>query len=456
MTKDMTTGNPIKLILFFSIPLLIGNIFQQFYSMVDTIVVGRFIGVNALAAVASTSSMSFLIIGFILGLSSGFSVLISQKFGANDDEGLREAVASSIILSVIMAIIITLISIFTAKPLLNLINTPSDIINDSYSYMVIIYAGTSITFFYNMISGILRALGDSKTPLYVLIVSSILNIVLDLIFVINFKMGVDGVAYATVISQGISGLLGLIYTYKNFSILKLKKRHFKSGSKYFIIHLKIGLPMALQFSITTIGIIVLQSAINTFGSSVVAGHAAASKVEQLIMQPSITFGITMATYCAQNLGAGNIERIKEGVKKCTMINIAIGLISGFILILFGEFFIKIFVSNPDKSVINTAKLYLTTASIFLIPLNLIFIYRNTLQGMGYTFVPMMAGVYELLARTVVAFTLPTFIGYLGICIASPVAWFSASIPLAFDYRRKINTLLNDKTLAECYSIDTTE
>lgn len=228
MTKDMTTGNPIKLILFFSIPLLIGNIFQQFYSMVDTIVVGRFIGVNALAAVASTSSMSFLILGFVLGLCSGFSVLISQKFGANDDEGLREAVASSIILSVIMAIIITLISIFTAKPLLNLINTPSDIVNDSYSYMVIIYAGTSITFFYNMISGILRALGDSKTPLYVLIVSSILNIVLDLIFVINFKMGVAGVAYATVISQGISGLLGLIYTYKNFSILKLKKRHFKS------------------------------------------------------------------------------------------------------------------------------------------------------------------------------------------------------------------------------------
>ncbi len=443
MTKDMTTGSPVKLILFFSIPLLIGNIFQQFYSMVDTIIVGRFLGVKALAAVGSTGSMSFLILGFVLGLCSGFSVLISQKFGANDNEGLREAVASSIILSVIMAIIITIISIFTAKPLLHLMNTPNDIINDSYSYIVVIYAGTTAAFFYNMISSILRALGDSKTPLYFLIVSSILNIILDLVFIINFKMGV-------------AGLLCLIYTSKKFSMLKLEKKHFIAGTKHFVNHLKIGIPMALQFSITALGVIILQAAINAFGSNVVAAHTAASKVEQLVMQPSITFGVTMATYCAQNLGAGNIERIKEGVKKCTMINIVIGLISGSILILFGEFFIKMFVSNADKSVIDTAKLYLTTVSIFFIPLSLIFVYRNTLQGMGYTFVPMMAGVYELLARTVVAFTLPAFIGYLGICIASPVAWFSASIPLAFDYKRKINNLLNNKELVKCYSINTSE
>lgn len=453
MTKDMTTGSPVKLILFFSIPLLIGNIFQQFYSMVDTIIVGKFLGVKALAAVGSTSSMSFLILGFILGLCSGFSVLISQRFGANDNEGLKEAIASSIILSIAMAIIITIISIFTSKPLLRLMNTPKDIINNSYSYIVIIYAGTFAAFFYNMISSILRSIGDSKTPLYFLIVSSILNIVLDLVFIINFKIGVAGAAYATVISQGVAGLLCLIYTAKKYPILKLEKKHFITGTKHFVTHLKIGLPMALQFSITAIGVIILQSAINSFGSNVVAAHTAASKVEQLVMQPSITFGVTMATYCAQNLGAGNIERIKEGVKKCTMINIIIGLISGFILILFGEFFIKMFISNSDNSVIDTAKLYLTTVSIFFIPLSLIFIYRNALQGMGYTFIPMMAGFYELLARTVVAFTLPTFIGYLGICIASPVAWLSAAIPLAFDYRRKINTLLNDTQLSECYLID---
>ena len=456
MTKDMTSGNPIKLILLFSIPLLIGNIFQQFYSMVDTIIVGRFLGVQSLAAVGSTGSMSFLIIGFVSGLSSGFSVLISQRFGANDYEGLKEAVASSIILSIIMGIIITLVSVFTSKPLLHLMNSPSDIINDAYSYIVIIYAGSSATFFYNMVSSILRSLGDSKTPLYFLIIASILNIILDLVFIINFKMGVAGAAYATVFSQGVSGFLCLIYTSKKFPILKLNKNHFKSGTKYFKEHLRIGIPMALQFSIIAVGIMMLQGAINSFGSNVVAAHTAASKVEQLVMQPSVTFGLTMATYCAQNLGAWNIERIKEGVKKCTIINISIGIISGIILILFGEFFISVFVSNADKEVLDTAKLYLTTISLFLIPLSLIFVYRNALQGMGYTFIPMMVGAYELVARTVIAFTLPAFIEYLGICIASPIAWFSAAIPLAFSYRKKVNILLNNKTLAECYSIDSSE
>ena len=453
MTKDMTSGNPIKLILLFSIPLLIGNIFQQLYSMVDTIIVGRFLGVQSLAAVGSTGSMSFLIIGFISGLSSGFSVLISQRFGANDYEGLKEAVASSIILSIIMAIIITLISVFTAKPLLHLMNSPSDIIDNAYSYIVIIYAGSSATFFYNMVSSILRSLGDSKTPLYFLIIASILNIVLDLVFIINFKMGVAGAAYATIFSQGVSGFLCLIYTSKKFPILKLNKNHFRSCTKYFKKHLRIGIPMALQFSIIAVGTMILQGAINSFGSSVVAAHAAASKVEQLVMQPSITFGLTMTTYCAQNLGSGNIERIREGVKKCTIINISIGIISGIILTLFGEFFISVFVSNADKEVLDTAKLYLTTISLFLIPLSLIFVYKNALQGMGYTFIPMMVGAYELVARTIIAFTLPVFIGYLGICIANPIAWFSAAIPLVFNYRRKINTLLNNNALVECCYID---
>lgn len=441
MTKDMTTGNPVKLILFFSIPLLIGNIFQQFYSMVDTIIVGRFLGVKALAAVGSTGSMTFLIIGFVLGLASGFSVLVSQKFGANDEEGLKKAVASSIILSTILAIIITIISVFAAKPLLRLMNTPNDIINDAATYITIIFAGTAATFFYNMISGILRALGDSKTPLYFLIISSILNVVLDLVFIVNFKMGVSGAAFATVISQGVSGLLCLIYTAKKFPILHLKKEHFKFESEYIKQHLRIGVPMALQFSITAIGAIILQGAVNAFGSTVVAAHTAASRVEQLVMQPSVTFGVTMATYSAQNLGAGSIERIKEGVKKCTIINIIIGIVAALVLIFFGEMFIKMFVSDADPNVIAYAKKYLNTVAFFFIPLSLIFIYRNTLQGMGYTFVPMMAGVAELVARTIVAFTLPALIGYAGICLAGPMAWIAAAIPLILSYSKKINTML---------------
>lgn len=447
MTKDMTNGNPVKLILYFSIPLLIGNIFQQFYNMVDTIIVGRFLGVNALAAVGSTGSMIFLILGFVLGLASGFSVLVSQRFGANDEEGVKKAVGNAIILSIIMTIIITIISVFFAKPLLNLIKTPHDIIDEAYSYIVVIYGGIFVTFFYNIIASILRALGDSKTPLYFLIVASILNIILDLVFIVKFSMGVEGAAYATVISQGFSGILCLIYTSKKFPILKLEKKHFILDKEFYKKHLSIGIPMALQFSITAIGGVILQSAVNSFGSTVVAAHTAASKVEQLVMQPSVTFGVTMATYCAQNLGANNIERIKEGVKKCTLINIAIGTIGGIMLIILGENFVKLFVSNSDPNIISYATKYLTTVSFFFIPLSLIFIYRNALQGMGYTFVPMMAGVYELVARTIVAFTLPLIIGYTGICLAGPMAWIAASVPLIIDYHKKINSM----NISECYS-----
>lgn len=447
MTKDMTAGNPVKLILYFSIPLLIGNIFQQFYSMVDTIIVGRFLGVKALAAVGSTGSMNFLIIGFVLGLTSGFSVLVSQKFGANDVDGVKKAVGSAIVLSIIMSILITFISVITSKSILHLINTPSDIIDDAQSYIVVIYGGIFATFFYNMISSILRALGDSKTPLYFLIVASILNIILDLFFIINLSMGVAGAAYATVIAQGVSGILCLFYTAKKFPILKLEKKHFKFDSLYLKKHLGIGIPMALQFSITAIGAIILQGAVNAFGSTVVAAHTAASKVEQLVMQPSITFGVTMATYCAQNLGAGNIDRIKEGVKKCTIINIIIGLVGGLILFLFGDQFVKLFVSNSDPDVVAYSMKYLTTVAFFFIPLSLIFIYRNALQGMGYTLVPMLAGVCELLARTVVAFTLPLFLGYFGVCLAGPMAWIAACIPLILDYIKKINTLSESEVLS---------
>ncbi|MGL4797764.1 MAG: MATE family efflux transporter [Paraclostridium sp.] len=451
MTKDMTTGNPVKLILLFSIPLLIGNIFQQFYSMVDTIIVGRFLGVKALAAVGSTGSMSFLIIGCVLGLTSGFAVLVSQRFGANDEEGLKKAVGSAITLSVIMAILVTIISLIATKPILNMINTPSDIIDDSYSYISVIFAGTFALFFYNMLSSILRALGDSKTPLYFLIVASILNVILDLVFIVNFSMGVAGAAYATVIAQGVSALLCLFYTYKKFPILRLNKEHFKVDMEYFKKHLGIGIPMALQFSITAIGAIVLQGAVNGFGSTVVAAHTAAAKVEQFVMQPSVTFGVTMATYSAQNLGAGNIERIKDGVKKCTIINIIIGIVAGLILVFFGEYFIKMFVSDADPQVIAYAKQYLSTVAFFFIPLSLIFIYRNALQGMGYTFIPMMAGVGELLARVIVSFTLPAVIGYAGICFASPMAWIAASVPLILEFMRRIKLMTTEKESTDCYS-----
>jgi putative MATE family efflux protein len=443
----MTTGNPVKLILTFSIPLLIGNVFQQFYSMVDTIIVGRFLGVNALAAVGSTGAMVFLVNGFVIGLTSGFAVLVAQKFGATNEEGVRKAFASSLVLSALMTIVVTFISVVSARPLLELMNTPSDIIQDSLSYIIIIYAGNIAIIFYNILASILRSLGDSKTPLYFLIISSILNVVLDIVFIVNFSMGVAGAAYATVISQAVSAILCAIYIIKKFPILKLKKKHWKIRKSYVQKQLRIGVPMALQFSITAAGAMILQSALNSFGSKVIASYTAASKVQQLVMQPAVTFGVAMATYSGQNLGAGRIDRIKEGVKKCTMISIVVSIISTIVVILFGGAFTRLFMSGNDLEVIGYARQYLNTVSIFYIPLGLIFIYRNTLQGIGDSFVPMMAGVAEMVARTVVAFTLPILLDFTGIALADPAAWIAAAVPLAITYFKRINVLMKEKELA---------
>lgn len=440
MAKNMTVGNPIKLILLFSIPLLIGNVFQQFYSMVDTVIVGRFLGVQALAAVGATGALSFLIVGFILGLTSGFSVITSQRFGADDRDGIKKSVATSVILCIVITALVTLISVIFAKPVLQLMNTPSDIIDDSLSYIIVIFGGLFTAVFYNMIASILRALGDSKTPLYFLIVSSVLNIFLDIIFIVYFSMGVSGAAYATVISQGISGVLCLIYAMKKYSIIKPKKEHWKFDKDLAIQHFKIGLPMAFQFSIIAVGVMVVQTALNGLGSTVVGAFTAASKVEQLVMQPAITFGVTMATYTAQNLGAGRIDRIKDGVKKCLMIAVIVSIVSGIVVVTFGEAFTRLFITDATAEVIGYSRQYLNTVSIFFLPLSFLFIFRNAIQGLGDGFIPMLAGIVELLTRVIVAFTLPALIDYAGICLASPLSWITACTLLTVSYFKKIKGL----------------
>ena len=440
MTNDMTKGNPLKIFIFFSIPLLIGNIFQQLYSMVDTIIVGRFVGVNALAAVGSTGSLFFLVNGMILGLTSGFAVLVAQKFGAKDEDGIRKAVASNIILTLLSTALITAIALIVKAPLLKMMNTPDNIIGDANTYITIIFAGIITQALYNMAAGILRALGDSKTPLYFLIVSSVINIILDLVFIINFKMGVAGAAYATNIAQGISGILCLVYSYKKFKVLRLKKDDFKVDSSYYEKHLKVGIPMGLQFSITAVGIIIVQSAINVFGSAVIASYTASSKVLQLVMQPSVSFGVTIATYAGQNLGAKRLDRIKNGIKIMNKISVITSLIAGAVLVLFGKYFVMLFIENPSVEIITYAQRVLNYSAVFFIPLGFIFVYRNVLQGMGESFVPMMAGVAELVARSIVAFTLPKFIGFTGICLADPVAWIAAALPLMITYYKKMKKI----------------
>lgn len=441
MTRDMTTGNPAKLIIFFSIPLLLGNIFQQLYSMADTIIVGNTIGVTALAAVGATGGLSFLVLGFVMGMTGGFAVITAQRFGAGDMDSMRHSVAVSIELCVAMTILLTAVSVATARPLLEFMNTPEDILEDSYAYIVVIYVGIFASVFYNMISSILRALGDSRTPLYFLILSSLLNIGLDLILILNFKMGVAGAAYATVASQVVSGLLCLVYISKKFPVLHLKKEDWRLDLSFMMIHLKIGLPMALQFSITAIGVVILQTALNNFGSTYVAAYTAASKVEQLATQPLSTFGTAIATYSAQNLGAGKYQRIREGVRKCSLISLVVCVVGAILVITCGHFMVRLFMSEYQADVMEAAQQYLVIVAIFFPPLGILFIHRNALQGIGDGFWPMMAGAVELVMRAFGAVAFANLWGYAGVCVSNPVAWTAAMLLLTFRYFPTIKRLV---------------
>lgn len=449
MTKDMTTGNPAKMIILFSIPVLLGNLFQQLYSMVDTAIVGQFVGIDALAAVGTTGSMSFLIIDFVLGLTAGFAVPVAQTFGANDKDKMRHYIAMSIYLCFFLTIIVTIGAVSFAKPLLILMKTPADIIEDAHTYIVIIFAGMGATVFYNMISGILRSVGDSKTPLYFLIVSSILNVILDLLFILVFHSGVAGAAYATVISQGISGLLCLLYTIRKHPMLHLHKEDFIYKGSSIIKLMNIGLPMALQYSITAIGCMILQSAVNSLGSTMVAGYTAASKVEALAMQPFKTLGITMATYTGQNLGAGKIDRIKKGTRMGMLICTVCIVLSGIGVYFFGRPLTEIFVAaSSDSNVVISASIqYLNTVIVYFLPLGAIFIYRNSLQGMGEGFITLFAGIIELLSRSFVALYFTASYGYKAACLASPAAWVTAGLFLVIVYLIKIKKLEKTYCLA---------
>jgi len=439
--KDMTQGEPFKLILWFSVPLLLGNIFQQFYSMVDTIIVGKILGTQALASVGTTGPINFLVLGFASGITSGFAVLVAQRFGAGDISGMKKAVASAVELMVVFTIILTLAATFGTKGLLHLINTPKDIFQGAYDYIVVIFGGMFTMMLYNILACFLRAIGDSRTPLYFLIISSVLNVILDLVFIINFEMGVAGAAWATVVSQGISGILCFIYMMKKYPMMHLSKEDFKVEKWMYRKHLYIGLPMAFQFSITAIGTVVLQGALNLFGSTVIAAYTAACKVEQLVTQPALSFGVTMANYSGQNLGADRVDRIKEGVTKCTILTLGFAVFAAMILLLFGEPLTKLFIDGSQQDVVDTSMIYLRICAMFFPFLNMIFVYRNMLQGVGKSFMPLMAGVFELIARTLVSFTLPGIIGFTGICLAGPLAWVAAAVPLGITYCVEIRKMM---------------
>lgn len=429
MTKDMTTGNPIKIILAFMIPVALGNIFQQFYNIADSIIAGQFLGVDALAAIGSTTSLIFMVTGWVNGLTSGFSIWISQWFGAGKNDEMRHYAAMSVYICIGFIILMTGGLLLANEPILRLMNSPENLIGDISSYMAIIYGGLVVTFAYNAFAGVLRALGDSRSPLYFLIISAFINIILDIVFIVVFHMGVEGCGYATVIAQGISSVLCFVFILKKFHVLHLKKEDFRFSLRTISDLLKLGLPMALQFSITAIGIVIVQSAVNVYGAAKIAGFAAAGKIQGMICTLFTSFGATVATYVGQNRGAGKMDRVKKGVYLTQIMILISSFILMFAVYFSGKYMLYAFVKPSETEVLMAGQTYFKTI-VWAYPfLGSIFLYRNALQGMGYGLVPMLGGIFELVARAAVVAVVAGHVSFTGVCLTDPAAWIAALIPL---------------------------
>ena len=440
----MTSGSTMKLILGFAVPLLMGMLFQQVYSLVDTIIVGRFLGVSALAAVGATGSINFLIVGFCQGICNGFALPVAQRFGAKDYDGLRKYVGNSAVLAIIFGGAITLITVIACRPILELMQTPSDIIDLSYNYIVVIFAGIPAIMLYNILSAYLRSLGDSVTPVIFLVISAGLNIGLDLLFIVTFKWGVFGAAFATVLSQAVSGILCLILIIKKFDILHLKRDDWKLDWDYTRYLLIMGFPMGLQYSITAIGSVILQSSVNTLGSTAVASMTAGSRISMFVVCPFDALGSTMATFGGQNVGAGRLDRLGRGLRSAVTLGAIYSALILVVLIFFGRDLILLFVNASEVTVIAQAKQFLVTNAAFYLMLALVNIVRFLIQGMGFSGFAVFAGVFEMVARALVGLVFVPIFGFIAACFASPLAWIFADcflIPAFFHCRKKLQSAM---------------
>lgn len=428
MTKDLTSGNPLKVILLFTLPLMLGNLFQQFYALADTIIVGRFCGVSALASVGATGSVNYLILGFVGGVCNGFAIPIAQLFGARDYKDLRRHVANAAWLCIVGSVVLTIATVALTRPMMELMQTPEDIIDGAVIYIGWIFAGIPFIFLYNMVAAIMRALGDSKTPLYFLILTSALNIGLDLLFIIPFRFGIFGAALATDISQIISGVLSFIYLRRKFIVLKMEKDELAYSKKACARLLGIGVPMGLQCSITAIGSVIMQWAVNILGSAAVAAVTAASKTQNLLTVPMESIGTAMATYAGQNLGASRMDRVRQGVNASLLVVLVYGIASAFILHFTDIYIMSLFLDTAKElDIVAMGREYLFWNSVFYVPLGALIVWRYTIQGLGYSTLAMMAGVAEMIARTAVAIALVPLLGYFGAELSNPAAWVAACV-----------------------------
>lgn len=438
--KDLTVGSPMKLILGFAFPMFLGLLFQQFYSLVDTMIVGKYLGVDPFAGVGSTGSLNFIVIGFCMGLCSGFSVPISQSFGAKDFPLLRKMVTNSVWLCTFFSVVITTLMLVFCRPVLTLMNTPENIFEYAYIYIFIIFAGIPCTILYNMTAAILRALGDSKSPIIFLAISSVINIGLDLLLIIVFRMGVDGAALATVVSQGVSGVISIIYIKKKFDILAMEKGDWKLERHLAGKLTGVGIPMGLQYSITGIGSVILQTAVNGLGSIYVASMTAGSKINIFLACPFDALGQTMAPYAGQNIGARKLDRVGKGLRAACIVGFIVSGLMVIVVKLFGGQLTMLFLDEKDPVIMQNSTQFLIIVSAFYCLLTLVNTVRFTIQGMGFSSLAIIAGVMEMIARGIAGMLLVPAFGYLGACYSSPLAWLLADaflIPAFFLCKRKV-------------------
>lgn len=441
-TKDMTRGNPRQMIISFAIPLMLGNVFQQMYTVMDSVIVGRGIGVEALAALGTSDWLSFTAIGGITGIAQGFSVLIAQRFGAKDEKGMKKTVAMSVWTGAGVTLLFMALFLGNLKILLNFLRVPENIWQSAYNYLFILLVGLVATALYNISSGILRAMGDSKTPLKAMVTAAVTNIVLDLIFVMVFHWGVEGAGIATVLAQFCSGGICCIQL-KKYGVWKMSKEDWRYDFCVVKKLLGLGLPVAFQNIIIGFGGIAIQYVINGFGFLYVAGFTATNKLYGLFELAAVSLGYATSSFVGQNLGAGEYQRIKDGAKISAQLSVVIALAVGAVLLIFGHEILGIFISPTEKQaeeVLKIAYNYLAVMGATLIILYLLHIYRSALQGMGDTVIPMFSGIAEMIMRISIAFFLPFVMGKEGIYFAETGAWLGAMILLIVAYQKKIKKI----------------
>ena len=440
-TRDLTVGSPMKLVLSFAVPLLVGVLFQQFYSFVDTAVVGRFLGADMLAAVGATGSVNFLVIGLCLGFCSGFAIPVAQAFGAKDEAGVRSCVWHAVVLCAVLGTLFAVLATVFCRPLLRLMNTPEEILDASASYISIIFAAIPCCVLYNMAGGILRSLGDSRTPVVFLVIASLVNIALDLFLIIVCGMGVAGAAVATAVSQLVAGTGCVVVMVRRFPILRMSREDRRFSPAKARNMLGVGLPMGLQFSITAIGAVMVQWSVNGLGVSAVAAVSAAGKLSMFFASVFDALASTMATFAGQNMGARKLDRVHAGLRSASVLGIGYCLCALGVVLLFGRPLLGLFVdAGAAPEVTEMGIRYLTANASFYIPLLFVNIVRLSIQGMGFTRVAMLAGLSEMVARTAVAlWAVPAF-GFTGACFANPAAWVMADLFLFPCYYQILRTL----------------